>query len=409
MFYQLKNSLVAALLLALALGCKREALMDKSPHALANDATVNKVQQWLKAQPQPQRNTSGKVRTTLPNLTLQWQSAKFDAATATHWVPATATNKKETGSKPNTYLVVTENEQGQITSGKYITVLSNAKKMGKGAAAAIMAHTPTVLLAPHKPRDFSGALLYYNAQGLFTGSEVYEAGQLQPNATANLAARDEAEGDPDPNYVIQECGGAAGTSPCIEWFWQTYVNGVLVSEDYINTTCCGGSSGGGSGNDNALSECQASFNNFVAQGAAVNGAPTVINGTQTATKWPKTYKWMIYDAVTWFLTSYEKAVWKKVYYPSSGQSLWEFESFVHDKVENEGTSIGGTRSFSVIGTPEPNMQKYSTYLRIDYKVKHTPLCSLLPGVDEVIPPVEITHYSENVFRIPGSVTVVNAQ
>jgi len=405
MFYKLKNTLVAAVLLPLAIGCKRETPDQLgAPQSVAAPKT-SKVQQWLKHQPQHQRTAGRKAGNALPNLDLAWQAAGFDAATNTHWVPAAFTNSKQLGGKPNGYLMATENGQGQITSGQYIMVFPNAQKMGKNKTGL----TPEALLNQEKPKNFSGALLYYDMQGQLTGSKVYEAGQLQPKATANLAARDEGTGSPSPNKVQQECGGAVGTNPCIDWYWQTYVNGVLVSEDYINTTCCGGTSGGGSSNGNAVAECQASFNNFVAQGKAVNGTPTEIGGVQTAAKWPKTYKWMIYDAVTWFLISYEKAVWKKVYYPSSGQNLWEFESFVHERVEDEGTSIGGVRSFSVIGTPEPNMQKYSTYLRIDYKVKHTPMCSLLPLVEEVIPPVVVSHYSENIFRIPASVAVVTPQ
>lgn len=407
MFYKLRKTLVAAALLPLALGCKRENPNQLGADPVTATTKTNKVQQWLKGNPKAltglrQTNTVGqKVGTTLPSFTLQWQAAKFDAAAHTHWVPAVFANTKQAGGQANTYLVATENEQGQITGGQYIMVLPNTKKMGKGNSS----YSPIAMLAEKKPTSFNGALLYYDVQGQLTGSQVYDAGQLQPKATANLAARDEGQGSPSPNKVQLECGNLTGTSPCIEWYWQTYVNGVLVAEDYMFTTCCGGSGGGGSGNGNAVAECQASFNTFVAQGKAINGVPTEISGAQTTTRWPKTYKWMIYDAVTWFLISYEKAVWKKVYYPSSGQNLWEFESFVHDRVEAEGTNIGGVRSFSLIGTPEPNMQKYSTYLRIDYKVKHTPMCSLLPLVEDVIPPVEVSHYSECIFRIPGSVTV----
>jgi hypothetical protein len=409
-----KLTAAALLLLAAAYGCKRENPNQISTNQVMATPENSKVQQWLKGNPKAFAglraggSAGKKVSTALPNFTLQWAEAGFDAATRTHWVPAAFTNTKAAGGQPNTYLVATENEQGQVTGGQYVMVLPNAKKMGKDKSG----YGAIAILADKKPAGeggFSGALLYYDVQGQLTGSKVYEAGQLQPKATANLAARDEGQGSPSPNKVIRECGEALGIPLCIDWYWQTYVNGVLVDEDYMFTTCCSGSSGGGSGNGNAVAECQASFNNFVAQGAAVNGTPTVINGAQTATRWPKTYKWMIYDAVTWFLISYEKAVWKKVYYPSSGQNLWEFESFVHEAVDSEGTSIGGVRSFSVIGTPEPNMQKYSTYLRIDYKVKHTPICSLLPLVEDVIPPVEITYYSENIFRIPGSVTVVTPQ
>jgi hypothetical protein len=415
MFYKLKKTLVAAALLPLALGCKRENVAPANQLEASNTAT-QKVQQWLKGNPKALtglragQKTDRKAGTALPNLRLQWAATGFDAATHTYWVPADMANNKKSGHTANMYLVATENEQGQVTGGQYIMVLPNAKKMGSEAARGV---NPAALLSNEKPKDlpagqagFSGAVLQYDLKGQLTGSQVFEGGQLQPHATANLAIRDEGQGSPSPNKVQQECGDAVGVNPCIDWYYQTYVNGVLLSEEYLFTTCCGGSGGGGGGSGNALAECQASFNAFVVQGAAVSGIPTVISGVQTATRWPKTYKWMIYDAVTWFLISYEKAWWKKVYYPSSGQNLWEFESFVHDRVESEGTNIGGTRSYTVIGTPEPNMQKYSTYLRIDYKVKHTPMCSLLPLVEDVIPPVELTHYSENIFRIPGSVTVV---
>ncbi len=46
--------------------------------------------------------------------------------------------------------------------------------------------------------------------------------------------------------------GNRSEDDCIEWYWQTYENGVLVSEQYIFTTCGGqvveeGGGGGGSG------------------------------------------------------------------------------------------------------------------------------------------------------------------
>lgn len=362
MFYQLKNSLVAALLLALALGCKREVLMDKSTHALANDATANKVQQWLKAQP-PQQVGVRKAHTALPKLTLQWEAIGFDAATNTHWVPAVMGNGQQGKSFAKAYLMATKNGEGQITGGQYIMVLPNAQKMGKGAAA-VVAHTPAALLATDKPRDFSGALLYYDTQGLFTGSEVYEAGQLLPQSTANLAARDGAEGDPDPNYVIQECGGATGTSPCIEWFWQTYVNGVLVSEDYINTTCCGGTSGGGSGTD-----CQAQLDAMVAAGEVVTNSPiTETTESITNAEWKKRYSWVIFTAAnTWSLISYERAVLEKVYYPTSNQSLWEYKTFEHSGIAEAGFVAGGSRSFKDLGATI-NKTKYTAYVQVDFSV-----------------------------------------
>jgi hypothetical protein len=369
MFYQLKNTLVAAMLLPLAIGCKREALMDKNTNAIVNDVAVSKVQQWLKAQPLPQLGKR-KARTALPNLTLKWQDSRFDATARTHWVPANFANTKTAGGKPNTYLVVNENGQGQITGGQYIMVLPNTKKMGANAAKVRTAGeagiNPVVLAAKHNVpvANFSGAVLYYDVQGQFTDSQVYEAGQLQPKATANLAARDEAEGDPDPNTVIQVCNNDEVI--CIEWFWQTYVNGELISEEYLETTCCGGTGGGNGGNSNT--ECQAQLDAMVAAGEVVTNSPiTETTETQTNTEWTKRYSWVIFKAVSWGLLSYERAVLEKVYYPSSNQRLWEFKTFEHTSIGEFGMTAVGSYSHADLGATI-NKTKYSAYVQVDFSV-----------------------------------------
>jgi hypothetical protein len=405
MFYQLKNALVAAMLLPLALGCKREALMDKNTNAVVNDVAVHKVQQWLKAQPS-QQVKARKAGTALPNLTLQWGAAEFDAATHTHWVPAVPANKEKAGGKPNTYLVATENEQGQITGGQYIMVLPNAKKMGanttKGLPAGQAGFNPAVLAAqPNAPMaNFSGAVLYYDAQGLFTGSQVYEAGQVQPKATANLAARDLGQGSPSPNKVIRECGEALGIPVCIDWYWQTYVNGVLVDEDYMFTTCCSGTSGGGSGvNNNA--ECQAQLDAMVAAGEVVTNSPiTETTETQTNTEWTKRYSWVIFKAVSWGLVSYERAVLQKVYYPSNNQSLWEYKTFDHVSIGEFGMAAMGTYSHADLGATI-NKTKYSAYVQVDFSVT-SKTCGGVIGITNV--------YNANKrFVAPNQIQYVNRQ
>lgn len=397
MFYQLKNALVAAMLLPLAIGCKREALMDKNTNAIVSDVAVHKVQQWLKAQP-PQQVGGRKAHTALPNLTLQWGAAEFDAASHTHWVPAVPANKEKAGGQPNTYLVATENEQGQITGGQYIMVLPNAKKMGATAAAGEAGINHALLAAkPHVPvANFSGAVLYYDAQGQFTGSQVYEAGQVLPKATANLAARDAADEDPDPNYVVQECGNATGANPCIDWYWQTYVNGVLVDEDYINTTCCGGNSSGG-GTDG----CQAQLDAMVAAGEVVTNSPiTETTETQTNTEWTKRYSWVIFKAVSWGLVSYERAVLQKVYYPSNNQSLWEYKTFDHVSIGEFGMAAMGTYSHADLGATI-NKTKYSAYVQVDFSVT-SKTCGGVIGITNV--------YNANKrFVAPNTLQYVNRQ
>jgi hypothetical protein len=401
MFYQLKNTLVAAMLLPLAIGCKRENpnQMGTSPITVAPE--THKVQQWLNGNPKTltalraNQQAVRKAGNSLPNFTLRWPLAGFDAATRTHWVPATFANTKVAGGKPNTYLIATENAQGQITGGQYIMVLPNAKKMGKGQAD----FEPVALLGTEKPRDFSGAILYYDVQGQLTGSKVYEAGQVQLKTTANLAARDLGQGSPSPNKVIRECGEALGIPVCIDWYWQTYVNGVLVDEDYMFTTCCSGTSGGGSGVNNN-GECQAQLDAMVAAGSVVSNAPieeTTVSITNT--EWIKNYSWKIFSAAnTWGLLSYDKGTLEKVYYPSSNKTFWEYKAFEHTKIGEAGFTAGGSRSFADLGATI-NKTRYTVYEQVDFSVTNNyRLCN-----------VTNVYNATNKFTAPNQVLYVNKQ
>jgi hypothetical protein len=373
MFYQLKKTLVATALLPLAFGCKRENpnQLNTSPVTVAPE--TNKVQQWLKGNPKAlaSQKTARKAGTTLPKVTLQWPSAGFDAASRTHWVPADIANTKKSGNTGTTYLVATENGAGQITNGQYLMVLPNAKKKGREAARAF---NPAALVGAEKPKNFSGALLYYDVAGQLTSSQVYEAGQLQPQATANLAARDEGQGSPSPNKVQQECGDAIGVPACIDWYWQTYVNGVLAEEDYMYTTCCGGSSGGGSGGSSP-SQCQAQLDAMVAEGQVVtNGPITETTVSQTNLEWEKTYKWLVFTAGFWKLYSFDKIRWQRVYYPSTNRNMWEYKSAQHVKLDHEGTTAGGERTYSDNGATFNNTL-YTVYVHLDFSVTHK-ACSI---------------------------------
>jgi hypothetical protein len=371
MFYKLRKTLVAAALLPLAFGCKRENPNQLSTSPITAAPETSKVQQWLKGNPKALAGLkmARKAGTTLPDFTLQWQDAGFDAASHTHWVPATPANEKRTVSKPSTYLVATENGQGQITDGQYIMVLPNAKKMGASAANgfnhALLAARPNVT-----PAGFSGALLYYDVAGQLTDSKVYEGGQLQPNATANLAARKtakaaakgEAEEDPSPNTVINNCDGLE--NECIEWYLQTYVNGELVEEEYQFTTCCNTNGGGNNSNAN----CQAQLDAMVAEGQVVtNGPITETTVSQTNLEWAKTYKWLVFTAGFWKLYSFDKIHWKRVYYPSSNQTMWEYKSAEHIKMDHEGTTAGGERTYSDNGATYNNTL-YTVYVHLDFGV-----------------------------------------
>ncbi len=349
-------------------GCKKETLTDQPINA-ADNLAAQKVQQWLKAQPQPLAKRGRKAGTTLPMLYLDWPTASFNTATGTYRVNTTLGN-----GTAQAYLVATQNKAGQITGGQYLLVLPDRKKMGDAAAKA---YNPAALLANAVPRNFSGALLHYSTDGLYTGSQVYSEGQLLPNATANLATRDDADSDPDPNNVVLECGDAIGVTACIDWYWQTYVNGVLEFEDYFATTCCGGTSGGGNGGGvSAEQACANDLAAFVSQGQAEEGPTDVTYTPVGPNAWEAKYAWRIYrDAPNQYeILSFETGIMRRPN-PNAG---FEFESLRHDYIRHNGyIRSGGTRTYQDMGatTSINSANRLSANINLNFSVTSCVPCN----------------------------------
>lgn len=91
--------------------------------------------------------------------------------------------------------------------------------------------------------DFSGLVLYFTPKGRYLSGYRYKDGQLVVPSTAQ-------SGDSKKVQSIANNQLKPADMVCIDWYWQTYVDGVLVSEEYLYTTCSGNSGGtGGSGGD----------------------------------------------------------------------------------------------------------------------------------------------------------------
>lgn len=250
MLHKLKYAALVGLLLLAVGSCKREALVQPVPGNLVNSPAAQKVQQWLKSQPSVNDMGGLQAGVALPPHILLWGSTHYDKVRGAYWVPALLKANTEKPLSVCTSLLATADKQGNITAGQYVLIVPKRTKTDDRAAQH---HNPVPLLyadADNLPHDFSGAVLYYNMAGQLTGSKVYSDGQLQPSATATLAARASGEGSPSPKYVLQNCENRM----CIDWYWQTYIDGGLAFEEYIETTCgCvadgngGGSGGGGNG------------------------------------------------------------------------------------------------------------------------------------------------------------------
>jgi hypothetical protein len=251
MLHHLSKALAAAVLIPLALGCKREPVPSPTSGGLApattGTAIGQKVQQWLKSQPlgisaQGQRSSGNN----LPKHTmLWWQTRQHQGQYIT---PLTLEGNAAPAVRAA--LTATEDAQGQISGGQYVVVLPDSKQMDQAAAQQDWIGQ---LAGPSAvPEAFSGAVLYYNTAGALMANKVYKNGQPLPNAKALLTAKRQTA-----TASKNATPGTAGYRPpspcatqlvCIDWYWQTFVDGVLVSEVYLYTTCeCPGDGGGGGG------------------------------------------------------------------------------------------------------------------------------------------------------------------
>jgi hypothetical protein len=276
MFYQLKNALVAAMLLPLAIGCKREGVT-----TAATEPTVqHKVQQWLNTQARPTGAASRIVGSELPKNTLQWELARYSKTAATHFIPAALLQEGKGNPYVRAGLFATEDAKGQISAGHYIVVIPDQQKMGKEAAQYYNLARLYQPQPQEPPTGFSGAVLYYNSTGQPTTNRVYSNGQWQQGATAVLIAKP-LPADADANKVPRNCDGPSQEG-CIDWYYQTYVDGVLVYEEYQFTTCCN-SSGGGSGTVINESPCSYECQEMGSHDDEINGAEmstvTVVSST----------------------------------------------------------------------------------------------------------------------------------
>jgi phage tail protein X len=405
MLYNLSKALVAAVVIPLALGCKREPMPQQAATPATAGTTISqKLQQWLKNQPLSisvqGRNSTGN---NLPKHTIVWGQTRQHQGQYT--TPLALAHEGRTASNVQAALTATEDARGQISGGQYVIVLPDTKAMGQAATERDWA---TQLAQPdNSMTEFTGVALYYNMAGALTASKVYKNGQLLPNAKALLTAKGQKA---RPKQLGASKNTASNNRPpspcgtelvCIEWFLQTFVDGVLVSEVYLYTTCeCPGDGSGGGSSGDTDAGCEAAAAAFAAAGSVTNIHMPESNGIQTATEWRKSYKWKIYDALTWRLYSFEDGVLEKKHY-ANNTILWEFKSFTHNRIDEEGGNIGGIRTWTDNGATI-NMTPFSAWITLKFSVKHHIICQ-----NPLFQPWTDQHATSTVFRAPNTIAYVN--
>ncbi len=292
----------AALLLAAIIstfsiisGCKKNTLPAESDNTL--NAQIQNVKTWFEGLPTAtatgQRGSSVS-RNNMPPVTLQWSSARYFAGERAYLVPATI---QPGSSQAAAYLVIAEDAQGNPEQASYTMVMPDKKKMSAAAINSINM-VPGFLQGRQVPAVFEGALLQFSRGGAAYSGVNYANGQEKAGQASGLAAKRATENNATANRAP-----CTGERVCTDWYWQTWVDGNLVDEEYLFTTCvCDGDVGGGGMGDDEVNPLLTQFNNYVqsTSSPATFNAPNTVVGPDPITFF---FKWTVTEGAIapWYI------------------------------------------------------------------------------------------------------------
>ncbi len=291
----IKNVLSALVLMAAILvlsaitSCKKNTLPANEGNTL--NARTQKIKAWFEEQPATegrQKNTAANG-SKLPPLALQWHKTSYFAGEHAYIVPAFI----EAGnSAAFAYLVITEDAQGGPVEASYTLVLPDKKKMS-GADISNIKLEPGFLQGRQVPHTFAGALLQFASSGNPTGGTHYEGGQAKAGNTDRLVAKNASQSNAAASRVA-----CTGEKVCTDWYYQTWVDGNLVDEEYLFTTCaCDSGMGGGGMGDDEVNPLVTQFNNYVqyTSSPVTVYAPPTADGTDPISY---THTWLVAKGLT---------------------------------------------------------------------------------------------------------------
>lgn len=239
------KTLSMAIIMAIALfGCKKTEIAEEFTQV--DNTSVKKVQDWfykVSATTSTANFTTPKTIIGLPKGAPDWGKIGYNQLERTYTIPVTIASHGASGKiSASQYLVVKEDEKGNISGGNYTMVVIDKTKSDANTASKV---TLSLMELKEAPANFTGAVLQYSMSNEFIDAGHYEAGHLTSKA-------DQSTGKSAAVNNIMPLPECDGQEVCIDWYWQHYENGVLMWEEYLYTTCncISGGGGGGSGNGN---------------------------------------------------------------------------------------------------------------------------------------------------------------
>lgn len=384
-----KNKLLIILsLIILNAGCKKQDLQDQ------NTAQQNSVLQTIKTWLETQAVVSGSQKFLLDGKLIDipqkilWSKTIAYSQEKINITPVSFGSV--TGDLPvNKYLVTEIDAKGSVRSGSYYVLLTNKKE----TSGMEDIPAPDLLNAKSVPEDFNGAIIKYDLNNNILSAKHYSSGILS-DKTDKIEIRKSKNQVPVENTAPLPEGCSYVT---IDWYWQVWVNGILVYEQYLYSSSvvyCEGGGGGGGGGGNGPT-CEELNTTFVNQGNSLSGPLHSVTEFYDGTIWVKAYNWSIYQAGTWGLLSYEKGTLELKHYPNN-LDRWEFQSFEHIRIAEAGMVIGGTRTFTDLSaTINITPTRMSVWEQINYTVSSKITCFTNP--------MTIPYNANKTFYAPNTV------
>lgn len=358
------NSLVALSLVILVAGCRKHDLQKENPGQ--NTMLTENTRAWLQVQP-------GALSMNQPFLldgkridvgqSILWNETHFHAKEKVSITPVHMLSIPDPVSVDK-YLVTEYDDGGAIINANYFLVRSGSLTNQNKEQAV----TPGLFLSTNDSKDFKGAVIKYDLKGNMLSSRHYSSGGLS-GETDKLALKRSKNQIPVENTAPLEEGCSYVT---IDWYWQTWVNGVLVSEEYLFTSteivCQGGGGGGGVTPPTDLVMCEAAVANILnATLPASNQLSNIIESESPLTR-TRLYSWKCVKNVGWWVVAYDRGVQKRI----ATNKPWTWQSLENLSISKQGTTVayGGevvatkVTSQSVIGISNSVM-----YLVVNIRAK----------------------------------------
>lgn len=274
-----------ATLCAITYSCKKNDTGIPLPGA--DKPRVEKASAWYDQQMKTMKpaTLNDAAQLTLSQDKPAWDKASYFAAQHTLIVPLQTAGKESGNVKAAGYLVLKENAAGDMENGSFYYVLQPAGSVEVDISPALFSNKI-------EQAQFSGAIIRYSPGGSLSGSRHYNNGV--PEAKEDrLLQRTANKGNGETQNLAPLDPGCSYLT--IDWYWQTYQNGVLISEVYVFSTteivCEGGGGGGGGTQTQNIDEL---FERGVAAGQAVSEKVSEETINIDATHRVKKYDWRFY-------------------------------------------------------------------------------------------------------------------